>query len=82
MCAIPLLSGEKQTSGKRAKNDANDPKQTWVLVNSLFGKMFVNHLRGSARKMEAADRAPCQREVDYHLQLGWELHGQVLGETP
>lgn len=24
MCAIPLLSGEKQTSGKQAKNDAND----------------------------------------------------------
>jgi hypothetical protein len=41
MSAFPLLSGDKQTSGKHAKNDASDPSETSaakfaVMHNEVF----------------------------------------------
>ena len=35
MSAIPPLSGDKQTSEARVKNDAHDPKATWPITSRL-----------------------------------------------
>jgi hypothetical protein len=52
MSAIPLLSRDKQTSGERVENDANDPERKSALTNFRGQESdFLGKKTRSARKL-------------------------------